>query len=92
MPRNRQLVLMNPAESADGVVTGEMRALGSLATRLGMIKSETRSAPLGPVSIVLMGADLPGEVELALPEPFPVTPQVIGALKAVQGVVHVEEY
>ncbi|WP_111431007.1 DNA polymerase III subunit alpha [Rhodobacteraceae bacterium DSL-40] len=86
------LALRSTASAGLRLFVDEERALGSLATRLGMIKSETRSAPLGPVSIVLMGADLPGEVELALPEPFPVTPQVIGALKAVQGVVHVEEY
>ena len=35
----------------------------------------------GPVNLVLMNAELPGEVEIALPEPYPMSPQVLGALK-----------
>jgi DNA polymerase-3 subunit alpha len=46
----------------------------------------------GPVSLILMHPELPGEVEVALPEPYPMTPQIVGALKTLPGVVHVEEF
>ena len=39
-----------------------------------------------------MQPDLPGEVEIALPEPYPMSPQVIAALKSAPGVVHIEEF
>ena len=47
---------------------------------------------LGPVSLILMHPELPGEVEVALPDRYPMTPQIIGALKTLPGVVHVEEF
>lgn len=44
MPRNRQLVLMNPSESPEGVVTGELRPLGSLAeVQSGLARFNTAS-------------------------------------------------
>ncbi len=46
----------------------------------------------GPVNLVLMSADLPGEVELALPGMSRITPQIRGAIKHVAGVAHVEEF
>ena len=46
----------------------------------------------GPISLVLMHPELPGEVEIALPDPYPMTPQIVGALKTLPGVVHVEEF
>ena len=39
-----------------------------------------------------MHPELPGEVEIALSEPYPMSPQVMGALKTVPGVVHIEEF
>ena len=39
-----------------------------------------------------MNAGLPGEVEIALPESYPMSPQVLGAIKTLPGVVHVEEF
>jgi DNA polymerase-3 subunit alpha len=44
------------------------------------------------VELVLVAADLDGEVEIELPERYPLTPQVIGALKTTPGVVHLEEF
>ena len=46
----------------------------------------------GPVNLLLMHPDLPGEVEMALGEGFAVTPQIRGAIRSLQGVVTVEEF
>ncbi|MHA3913981.1 DNA polymerase III subunit alpha [Halovulum sp. GXIMD14793] len=66
-------------------------AVASVATRLeDSAKSGGRSR--GPVNLILMHPGLPGEVEVSLPEQYPVTPQVISAIRHVQGVAHVEEF
>jgi DNA polymerase-3 subunit alpha len=38
-----------------------------------------------------MGESLPGEVEVQLEKEFPVTPQIKGAIKSLDGVLAVEE-
>jgi DNA polymerase-3 subunit alpha len=45
----------------------------------------------GPVRLVLVHRDLPGEVEIELQGRHPATPAVARALKDVQGVALVEE-
>ena len=45
----------------------------------------------GPIYFCLMGDDLPGEVELDLGQKYPVNPQIKGALRALPGVVAVED-
>ena len=66
-------------------------AVQSVAVRLNeSAKGGGRSR--GPVNLILMHPDLPGEVEVSLPENYPVTPQIISAIKHVQGVAHVEEF
>ncbi|WP_136636687.1 DNA polymerase III subunit alpha [Pseudooceanicola onchidii] len=45
----------------------------------------------GPVSFCIMGPDLPGEVEIDSGAEFPVTPQIKGAIKSLNGVMAVEE-
>ena len=67
-------------------------AAPSLATRLAAIARDSTARRRGPVNLILMHPDLPGEVEVALPDPYPMSPQVMGALKTVPGVVHVEEF
>ncbi|MEM8985801.1 MAG: DNA polymerase III subunit alpha [Pseudomonadota bacterium] len=47
-------------------------------------------AKLGAVSLVLRLSDTAREVELRLPEAYPLTPAVASALKAAEGVAHVE--
>lgn len=74
------------------IYVSDAEAAPSLAARLGAVARDTRARNRGPISLVLMHPELPGEVEIALSEPYPVTPQVIGAIKSVAGVVHVEEY
>lgn len=45
----------------------------------------------GPIHVALMEASLPGEVELELGADLPVSPQVRQAMKAVAGVIDVED-
>ena len=41
---------------------------------------------------LLSDAGLPGEVELDLKQPFPVTPEIKGAVKSLGGVLAVEDF
>ena len=66
-------------------------AVGSVAALLARARAETPNARPGEVSLCLMDPGLPGEVEMALGDAFPLNPQIKGALKALPGVVTVEE-
>jgi DNA polymerase III subunit alpha len=61
-------------------------ALTSLATLLGTVQGRTRAQVM-----VCVADDAGREIDLTLPGEFPVTPQIKGAIKAMQGVVMVEE-
>jgi DNA polymerase-3 subunit alpha len=74
------------------IYLGDAGAVSSIAARLERVRRDVTGARRGPISLMLMHPELPGEVEMALPQPVPVTPQVIGALKSAPGVVHIEEY
>ena len=74
------------------VFVDDAAAAPSLATRLAAVAREATARRRGPINLVLMHPELPGEVEIALPDPYPMTPQIMGALKTLPGVVHVEEY
>ncbi|MBP9184213.1 MAG: DNA polymerase III subunit alpha [Fuscovulum sp.] len=61
-------------------------AIPSLAALLGTVTGKTRA------QITLCIPDDQGrEIDLTLPDAYPVTPQIRGAIKAMQGVVMVEE-
>ena len=61
-------------------------AVSSLATLLAKVEGRNRA------QITLCIPDAAGrEVDVTLPQPYPVTPQIKGAIKAMQGVVLVEE-
>jgi DNA polymerase III subunit alpha len=74
------------------VFVDDAAAAPSLATRLAAVARGATARRRGPINLVLMHPELPGEVEIALPDPYPMTPQIMGALKTLPGVVHVEEY
>jgi len=67
-------------------------AAPSLAARLAAITRDASARRRGPINLILMHPELPGEVEIALPEAYPMSPQVLSALKNVPGVVHIEEF
>ena len=73
------------------IFVNDAAAAASLAARLGRSRATpARGGRAGEPG--LMHPELPGEVEIALPDPYPMTPQVLGALKTVAGVVHIEEF
>ncbi|GIX12972.1 MAG: DNA-directed DNA polymerase [Paracoccaceae bacterium] len=86
---------VEPADAVAGRAAGgglrifvvDIGAIEGIRRRL----SEAPPGPRGPVHLVLTHPDLPGEVEIALAESWPVGPAVRGALKTARGVLHVEE-
>ncbi len=67
-------------------------ALGQIANVLGRAAEQLPRAARGPVHLCLTDAGLPGEVELDLRQEFPVTPEIKGAVKSLDGVLAVEEF
>jgi len=67
-------------------------AAPSLAARLAQIAREPGSRKRGPIELVVMAPDLPGETVLALPDSYPLGPSVIAALKSAPGVAFLEEF
>ncbi len=86
------VALAGAASAGLRVFVDDAAAAPRLATRLAAVAREAGTRRRGPVNLILMNAELPGEVEIALPEPYPMTPQVIAALKTLPGVVHIEEF
>ena len=67
--------------------------VGALTGLLDRVTSEARVRARAPVRLCLLvedDAEL-GEVEVALPAPYAITPQVKGAVKSLPGVVTVED-
>jgi DNA polymerase-3 subunit alpha len=88
------VAVANAAGAGLKIFLDRIEAAPSLAARL----AQAGAAPArhkGPVHLVVMAPDLApdlAEIEIALPEPYPVTPRVVAALKAAPGVVHIEEF
>jgi len=66
-------------------------AVSSVASLLERAVRDGNSRSGGPVLFCLTNADLPGEVEIALPKYYPINPQIKGAIKSLGGVITVEE-
>jgi len=62
------------------------------AAAMGLKIQNARAKGQGPVNLVLIDPDLPGEVEIGLSQAYPLNAQVKGAIKHVSGVLHVEEF
>ncbi|MEM8978763.1 MAG: DNA polymerase III subunit alpha [Pseudomonadota bacterium] len=73
------------------VFVEETQAIQAIAQVLQDARNAVSKARNGPVKLTLLGESLPGEVEMALPDDFPVTPQIKGAIKSLPGVVMVED-
>ncbi len=66
-------------------------AVAPVAGLLERMRAEKTRASRGPIELCLMASDLDSELDIALGDNFPVNPQFKSALKAVPGVVTVEE-
>ena len=66
-------------------------AISAVAGLLDRARGESGLRGRGPIQFCLIAPDLPGEVEIALPEDQPVNPQIKGAIKSLPGVMQVED-
>ncbi len=85
-------VVADAAAAGLRVFVSAESALASLEARLEDARAQGRGKRGGPVEIVVSDPALGAEIEVALPGDWPVTPQVIGAIKAAPGVAHVETF
>jgi len=81
-------VVAGAADTGLKIFIDDASAMNSVATRLKDSIGSARGR--GPVNLILLHPDLPGEVEIALPEQYQITPAIKGAIKHVPGVVTVE--
>ena len=66
-------------------------ALDGVSSLLARLSSDAPGAARADLALVLMADGLPGEVEMSLGEPYPVSPDIRSALRSVPGVMTVEE-
>ncbi|MBO9448988.1 DNA polymerase III subunit alpha [Tropicibacter sp. R16_0] len=66
-------------------------AVPTVAKVLADAAEAAKGASRGPIQVCLIAAGLPGDVEMDLGRDFPVSPQIKGALKSLDGVMAVEE-
>ncbi|MGH1459836.1 MAG: DNA polymerase III subunit alpha [Paracoccaceae bacterium] len=66
-------------------------AVSSVASVLDGAAQSVKSGGRGPIYFCLMDPALPGEVEVDTGREYPVTPQIKGAIKSLDGVIEVEE-
>ncbi|RKF14194.1 DNA polymerase III subunit alpha [Roseovarius spongiae] len=66
-------------------------AIASVASVLENAREAARAARPGPIRFCLLSPGLPGEVELDAGREYPVTPQVKGAIKSLEGVMDVQD-
>ncbi|WP_341863887.1 DNA polymerase III subunit alpha [Gymnodinialimonas sp. 57CJ19] len=94
-------LLGRSVQPVDNAIAGEANGLRvfiedemgivSVESLLERTAAEGAKASKGPIHLCLMAPDLPGEVEVILGDNFPVSPQIKGALRSLEGVVMVEE-
>ncbi|MFQ5437272.1 MAG: DNA polymerase III subunit alpha [Paracoccaceae bacterium] len=95
LARSVQLADVSVADAAETglrVMVDERGAIGSISNILKSASKAGGRKAQGPVNLLLLNPDLPGEVEVALGEGFFVGPEVKGALRSLPGVVEVEEF
>jgi DNA polymerase-3 subunit alpha len=66
-------------------------AVEGVASLLARLSSDAPGAARADIALCLMADGLPGEVEMSLGDPYPVSPDIKSALRSVPGVVMVEE-
>ncbi|MEM6466466.1 MAG: DNA polymerase III subunit alpha, partial [Pseudomonadota bacterium] len=71
-------------------VDGE-QGIASVRSLLDRLQNDDYAKSRGPLSLCVMASDLPWEVDVLLGDALPVSPEVKGALKSMEGVLSVEE-
>ncbi len=95
-------LLARSIQPIDGAVAGaggmglkvfvdDPAAINVVSSLLERAAKDAKMRARGPVNLCLMHPELPGEVEIDLGQEFPVSPQIKGAIKSLDGVVIVEE-
>ncbi|MEO1680049.1 MAG: DNA polymerase III subunit alpha [Pseudomonadota bacterium] len=90
-PLDKAVVGLGGASAGFRVFVEETDAVISVKTLLERAAAQAKAVPMGPIALTLMSPDLPGEVDVMLGDRLPVSPQLRGAIKAVQGVLTVED-
>ena len=84
-------VVADAGGSALRIFVEDSATVPLIASVLEQAVRTTKSGGKGPVSLCLTDPALPGEVDVALGQDFPINPQIKGALKSIDGVAEVEE-
>ncbi len=69
----------------------DTRAIVMVGELLNRVTQEAKQPAKGAISFCLMPPDSQNEVEIDVPQPFVITPEVKGAIKSFDGVVMVED-
>ena len=83
-------VTMGAAPGGLNIFINDISALSSIKERLDEARKGA-SRRGGPVNLIAMVPEM-GEAEIALPDDYPLTPEIKGAIKHVPGVVLLEDF
>ena len=67
----------------------KVEAISALAKRLDDFPLKTEIQKV-PINLVVVNQDLPGDVEIKLSDNYSINPDLLGAIKHINGVVHIE--
>ena len=84
-------VVADAGGSALRIFVEDSATVPLIASVLDQAVRPTKSGGKGPLRLGLTDPALPGEVDVALGQDFPINPQIKGALKSIDGVAEVEE-
>ena len=84
-------VVADAGASGLRIMIDEPSAAQTVADLLAHASAAATTAGRGPILLRLFNPSLPGEVDMDTGMEFPVTPQIKGALKSLDGVLSVEE-
>ena len=74
------------------VYVNKDHAITSLASVLNRKERQLNDSNLGEISLCLLDAELPGEVEMLIGNSYPISPDILSTINSLEGVVSIEEY
>jgi DNA polymerase-3 subunit alpha len=84
-------VVADAGSSGLRILIEDPSAAAQVASLLEQASAAAATAGKGPILLRLFNPSLPGEIDIDTGTQFPVTPQIKGALKSLDGVLDVEE-